>query len=346
MRFRLIEDHRDVWPVRVMCDALSVSPSGFYAWRSQPESLRKIANRELLVDIRRVHAQHRGRYGAPRIHAELRAEGQTVCRKRVERVMRQHGIRAHAPCRYRVCTTDSKHSLPVAANLLDRNFTADRPNQVWLADITYVPTGEGWLYLAVILDLFTRKVVGWSMREHMRAELTIAALTMALQRRRPGPGLIHHSDRGSQYAAGDYRKILQAAAITPSMSRKANCWDNAPMESFFGTLKTELVHQREYPDRDTARRDLFAYIEGYYNRQRIHSAMHSSERPLRCGLARVGKAQSRSLPKFSDQRAASSTAGTSSERPASMSRTEAAGISARRRATTEPEEPEPHTMKS
>ena len=130
MRFRLIEDHRDVWPVRVMCDALSVSPSGFYAWRSQPESLRKIANRELLVDIRRVHAQHRGRYGAPRIHAELRAEGQTVCRKRVERLMRQHGIRAHAPCRYRVCTTDSKHSLPVAANLLDRNFTADRPNQM------------------------------------------------------------------------------------------------------------------------------------------------------------------------------------------------------------------------
>ena len=136
MRFRLIEDHRDVWPVRVMCDALSVSPSGFYAWRSQPESPRKIANRELLVDIRRVHAQHRGRYGAPRIHAELRAEGQTVCRKRVERVMRQHGIRAHAPRRYRVCTTDSKHSLPVAANLLDRNFIADRPNQVWLADIT------------------------------------------------------------------------------------------------------------------------------------------------------------------------------------------------------------------
>jgi hypothetical protein len=206
MRFRLIEDHRDVWPVRVMCDALSVSPSGFYAWRSQPESPRKIANRELLVDIRRVHAQHRGRYGAPRIHAELRAEGQTVCRKRVERVMRQHGIRAHAPRRYRVCTTDSKHSLPVAANLLDRNFIADRPNQVWLADITYVPTGEGWLYLAVILDLFTRKVVGWSMREHMRAELTIAALTMALQRRRPGPGLIHHSDRGSQ---GGFKRSSQ-----------------------------------------------------------------------------------------------------------------------------------------
>lgn len=273
MRFRQIEDQRGVWPVRVMCDALSVSRSGYYAWRSRPQSPRKIANRELLGDIQRVHAHHRERYGAPRIHAELRAEGQTVSRKRIERVMRQHGIRARAPRRYRVCTTDSKHSLPVAPNLLDQNFVADRPNQVWLADITYIATGEGWLYLAVILDLFNRKVVGWSMRDHMRAELTIAALTMAIQRRRPGVGLIHHSDRGSQYAAGDYRVILQAAAIIPSMSRKGNCWDNAPMESFFGTLKTELVHQREYPDRDAARRDLFAYIESYYNRQRIHSAI-------------------------------------------------------------------------
>jgi putative transposase len=273
MRFCLIENQRDIWPVRVMCDALSVSPSGYYAWRSRPESPREIANRELLSDIRRVHAEHRGRYGAPRIHAGLRAEGQNVSRKRVERVMRRHGIRAHAPRRYRICTTDSKHSLPVAANLLDRNFVAEKPDQVWLADITYIPTGEGWLYLAVILDLFTRKVVGWAMRDHIRAELTIAALTMAIQRRRPGPDLVHHSDRGSQYAAGDYRKILQAATITQSMSRKGNCWDNAPMESFFGTLKTELVHQYDYPDRDAARRDLFAYIEAYYNRRRIHSAI-------------------------------------------------------------------------
>src|SRR5690242_18607100 len=273
MRFRLIEDYRAVWPVRIMCDALSVSPSGFYAWRSRPESPRNIANRALLVDIRRVHAQHRERYGAPRIHAELRAEGHAISRKRVARIMRQHGIQARAPRRYRVCTTDSKHPLPVAENLLDQNFDADRPDQVWLADITYIPTGEGWLYLAVILDLFTRKVVGWAMRDHMRAELTIAALTMAIQRRRPGAGLIHHSDRGSQYAAGDYRDILQAVAIVQSMSRKGNCWDNAPMESFFGTLKTELVHHGEYPNRDAARRDLFAYVEGYYNRQRRHSAI-------------------------------------------------------------------------
>jgi putative transposase len=273
MRFRLIEDYRGVWPVRVMCASLSVSPSGFYAWRSRPQSPRGIANRELLVKIQRVHAQHRERYGAPRIHAELRAEGYTVSRKRVERVMHQHGIRARAPRRYRVCTTDSKHSLPVAENLLEQNFVANRADQVWLADITYIPTREGWLYLAVILDLFTRKVVGWAMRDHLRAELAIAALTMAIQRRRPGAGLVHHSDRGSQYAAGDYRDILQEAAITQSMSRKGNCWDNAPMESFFGTLKTELVYQREYPDRETARRDLFAYIEGYYNRRRLHSAI-------------------------------------------------------------------------
>ncbi len=273
MRFRLIEDHRDVWPVRVMRDALSVSPSGFYAWRSRPESPRKITNRELLADIRRVHAQHRERYGAPRIHAELRAEGHAVNRKRVARLMRQNGIRARAPRRFRVCTTDSKHSLPVAENLLDQNFVANRPDHVWLADITYIPTAEGWLYLAVVLDLFTRKIVGWAMRDHMRAELTIAALIMAIQRQRPGAGLIHHTDRGSQYAAGDYRDILRAAAIVQSMSRKGNCWDNAPMESFFGTLKTELVHRDRYPDRDAARRDLFAYIEGYYNRQRRHSAI-------------------------------------------------------------------------
>ncbi len=189
MRFRLIEDHRLIWPVRVMCDALSASPSGYYLWRSRPESPRKIANRELLGDIQRIHAHHRGRYGAPRIHAELRAEGQAVSRKRIERVMRRHGIRAQAPRRYRVCTTDSKHSLPVAPNLLAQNFIADRPNRVWLADITYIATGEGWLYLAVILDLFTRKVVGWAMRDHRRAELTIAALTMAIQRRRPGIGI-------------------------------------------------------------------------------------------------------------------------------------------------------------
>lgn len=256
-----------------MCEALNVSPSGYYAWRSRPPSQRATANRQLLDDIRRVHQDHRGRYGAPRIHATLRAEGQPVSRGRVARLMRRHGIRAQLPRPFRVRTTDSNHTLPIAPNLLNQTFQAERPDHVWLADITYIPTGEGWLYLAVILDLFTRKIVGWAMRDHLRAELTITALLMALQRQQPGPGLIHHSDRGSQYAATAYRQILAAHGIQPSMSRKGNCWDNAPMESFFGTLKTELVYRTVYPTHPAARRDLFAYIEGYYNRRRVHSAL-------------------------------------------------------------------------
>ena len=273
MKFRFIEDHRDTWPVRLMCDALEVSRSGYYAWRGRPESPRAAANRALLAAIRRVHARHRGRYGAPRIHAALRAEGRFVSRSRVERLMRRHGIRAITQRRFRVVTTDSSHSLPVADNLLDQTFLATRPNEIWLADITYIPTDEGWLYLATVLDLFSRKVVGWAMRDHMRQELTTTALTMAIQRQRPGPGLIHHSDRGSQYAAGGYRQVLDAANIVQSMSRKGNCWDNAPMESFFHTLKAELVHHAAYATREAAKRDLFAYIEGYYNRQRLHSAL-------------------------------------------------------------------------
>ena len=187
--------------------------------------------------------------------------------------MRRHGIRAAIHRRFRVVTTDSNHGLPVADNLLDQTFLATRPNEIWLADISYIPTDEGWLYLAVVLDLFTRKVVGWAMRDHLRQELAIAALTMAIQRQRPDRGLIHHSDRGSQYAAGDYRAVLKASGTVPSMSRKGNCWDNAPMESWFHTLKTELVHHAVYATREAAKRDLFAYIETYYNRQRLHSAL-------------------------------------------------------------------------
>ena len=273
MRFRFIEDHRDAWPVRVLCDALGVSASGDYAWRGRPESASAAANRALLGDIRWIHAQHRGRYGAPRIHAALRAEGRPVGRGRIERLMRRHGIRATTRRRFRVVTTDSKHGLPIADNLLDQSFVATRPNQVWLADITYVPTNEGWLYLAIVLDLSSRKMVGWAMRDHLRQELTIAALTMAIQRQQPARGLIHHSDRGSQYAAGAYRALLNANRIVPSMSRKGNCWDNAPMESWFHTLNTELVHHTRCASRDEGRRDLFAYIETYYNRQRLHSAL-------------------------------------------------------------------------
>jgi putative transposase len=273
MKFRLVEDQRETFPVRVMCRVLGVSPAGYYAWRARPESPRKAANRALLAEIRRVHMAHRRRYGAPRVHAALRSEGLTASRGRVERLMHQHGIRAMTPRRFRVCTTDSQHDLPIAPNRLEQKFVASRPNQVWLADMTYVPTEEGWLYLAVVLDLFSRKIVGWAMRDHMQVELTIAALTMAIQRQNPPSGLLHHSDRGSQYAAADYRKVLRKADMVQSMSRKGNCWDNAPMESCFGSMKIDLVHEACYKTRDAARHDLFAYIEGYYNRQRLHSAL-------------------------------------------------------------------------
>jgi len=214
MKFRMIEDQRETFPIRVLCDVMGVSAAGYYAWRGRPESPRKAANRVLLCEIRRLHLAHRGRYGAPRIHVALRDLGHTASRGRIERLMRHHGIRAITARQFRPCTTDSRHGLPIAPNRLAQNFAASRPNQVWLADISYVPTSEGWLYLAVVLDLFTRKIVGWAMRDHMRAELTIAALTMAIQRQKPPPGLIHHSDRGRQYAAADYRKILDAARRT------------------------------------------------------------------------------------------------------------------------------------
>jgi putative transposase len=273
MRFRFIEQHEDTWPVRLMCRVLEVSASGYYAWRSRPESRRARENRALLADVQRLQERHKGRYGSPRMHAALRAEGRGVSRGRVERLMRRHGIRALAGRRYRPCTTDSSPPLPVAPNLLQQTFVAAAPNRIWLADITYLATGEGWLYLAAVLDLATRKVVGWAMREHMRTELALAALMMAAQRQRPAAGLICHSDRGSQYAAEAYRNQLAGIGAHASMSRTGCCYDNAPMESFFHTLKVELVHQRWWATRDEARRDLFAYIEGYYNRQRLHSAL-------------------------------------------------------------------------
>ena len=272
MRFGFIEQHRSTWPVRIMCRVLEVSPSGYYAWRTRPESKRAADNRRLLDDVRRLQTHHHGRYGSPRMHATLRAQERSVSRGRVERLMRRHGIRALAGRRFRPCTTDSRHYLAVAPNLLQQRFTAPAPGRVWLADIAYIATGEGWLYLAAILDLATRKIVGWAMRDHMRTELTLAALMMAAQRQRPARGLIHHSDRGSQYAAGAYVDQIAAIGAVASMSRTA-CYDNAPMESFFHTLKVELVHQRRWATHDEAKRELFAYIEGYYNRARIHSAI-------------------------------------------------------------------------
>ena len=273
MRFRFIEDRRANYPVTILCDVLGVSPAGYYAWRSRPESERSAANRDLVEDIRRVHRDTKGRYGSPRIHAELKAQGRGVSRGRIERLMHRHGIRAIIARPRRMRTTDSRHDFPIAPNLLDRNFTAAAPNRIWLTDITYIETDQGWLYLAAVMDLYSRRIVGWAMADHLRADLPLAALKMAISAQRPGAGLIHHSDRGVQYASAGYRKMMQSAGFRASMSRRADCYDNAPMESFFHTLKTELVHHRQYATRQEATRDIFAYIEGFYNRTRRHSAI-------------------------------------------------------------------------
>ena len=273
MRFGFVDEHRSVWPIRMICRVLEVSVSGYYAWRSRPESARSQANRALLEDIRLAHAESGGAYGAPRVHAVLRGHGRRVGRHRVARLMRRAGLRGLAALPRRVRTTDSRHDHPIAPNRIGRNFEAAAPNQVWLGDLTYVRTGEGWLYLAAILDLHTRKIVGWSMRETLHAEIALEALDMAVQRQRPAPGLICHTDRGIQYACEPYREALAAAKITPSMSRKGNCLDNAPMESFFHSLKVERVHHRIYATRAEARRDLFGWIEGWYNTHRLHSAL-------------------------------------------------------------------------
>ena len=214
MRFRFIEDRRADYPVTILCDVLGVSPAGYYAWRSRPESRRSAANRDLLVDIRRVHRNTHGRYGSPRIHVELKAQGRGVSRGRIERLMRHHGVRAIMARPRRVRTTDSRHDFPIAPNLLDRNFTAAAPNRIWLADITYIETDQGWLYLAAVMDLYSRRIVGWAMEDHLRTELPLAALRMAISAQRPHASLIHHSDRGVQYASADYRKAMQSAGST------------------------------------------------------------------------------------------------------------------------------------
>src|SRR6202051_1376871 len=273
MRFRFIEDRRADYPVTILCDVLGVSPAGYYAWRTRPESQRSAANVERVDEIKRLPRETNGRYGSPRVHAELRAQGRGASRGRIERLMRRHGIRAIMARPRRGGTTDSRHGSPIAATLLQRNFTAAAPNRIWLADITYVETDQGWLYLATVMVLYSRKIVGWAMADHLRAELPLAALAMAIATQRPGGGLIHHSDPGVQYGSAEYPKNMQSTGFRASMSRRADCYDNAPMESFFHTLKTELVHHQHYATRDEARRDIFAYIEGFYNRTRRHSAI-------------------------------------------------------------------------
>jgi putative transposase len=272
MTFRFIEEHRAQWPVRLLCETLEVSPAGYYAWRDRPTSAQEQRRATLLVEIRTVHAEVKARYGSPRLHAELLARGRPCCVNTVARLMRDNGVAAKTVRKFR-CTTDSNHDLPVAENLLDRQFDPASPNESWVADITYLPTREGWLYLAVVEDLYSRRVVGWSMADHLESRLVADALTLAVERRLPGAGLLAHSDRGSQYASDHYQRLLARHGITCSMSRHADCWDNAPMESFFASLKKELVHDADFGTRAQARAAIVEYIEVFYNTQRRHSAL-------------------------------------------------------------------------
>ena len=270
MRYQFIYTNQEVFKTTLMCDTLKVSRSGYYSWRVRPESKRKKASKDITHKIRVIHGMSRKTYGSPRIHAHLAADGITCGLNRVARLMRQAGIRAKTVRKFKA-TTNSRHNLPVAPNLLEKRFYTNVPNQVWVADITYIPTREGWLYLAAIMDIFSRMVIGWSMDSRMCRGLVINALRMALLNRKPTPGLIHHSDRGSQYASYDYQYHLSEYRIRPSMSGKGDCYDNAVQESFFKTLKTELVYHCDYQTRDEAKKSIFEYIEVFYNRQRRHS---------------------------------------------------------------------------
>ena len=272
MRYRVIQEHDRRYPIRLMCRALAVSAAGYYAWRVRPESARSVSDRTTLSAIRVIHRESRETYGSPRIWDALVKQGHRIGEHRVARLMRQDGIRAKTVTKWRA-TTQSQHRFPVAANTLERAFTVEAPNRVWAGDITYVWTLEGWLYLAVLLDLYSRRVVGWAMSQRITVELTEQALTMALAKRAPTAGLLHHSDRGSQYAATSYQRVLDEYGLIPSMSRKGNCWDNACVESVFGTLKRELVYQRRDVTREEARQDIFEYIEVFSNRQRRHSTL-------------------------------------------------------------------------
>lgn len=253
-----------------MCQVMQVSRSGYYAWLDRPESSRRSRNLKLLTKIRKIHQQSRNTYGSPRITKALNKQGVVCGKNRVARLMQLNGIIAKTKRKYKA-TTNSKHNYPVTANLLNQTFNASRPNQVWVVDITYIPTDEGWLYLAAIEDLCHRKIVGWSMDCTMTRQLVLDALRQAVWRYRPSTGLIHHSDRGSQYASHEYQQALRDYGMLSSMSRKGNCYDNACIESFFGTLKRELIHGNRFRTRAEARQAIFEYIEIFYNRIRLHS---------------------------------------------------------------------------
>lgn len=267
-----MREQQQEYPVKTMCRVLDVSESGYYAWCKRVPSRRQRANEQLIEHIHEAYEQGRRVYGSPRIHAELRGQGIRCGKHRVARLMRQAGLQA-VHKRHHVCTTDSQHSDPVAPNLLQRNFTAPAPNRKWLTDITAVWTAEGWLYLAVVLDVYSRLVVGWAMASHREESLVETALWMALGRRHPGAELLHHSDRGSQYTSQAYQAVLAQFQIQVSMSGKGDCYDNAMMESFFSSLKTECVHRQSYQSFSEAKLSIFEWIEVFYNRQRRHSSL-------------------------------------------------------------------------
>lgn len=274
MKYRVMRENARTYSIQEMCQFLKVSRSGYYEWLKRGESLRKKNDRELAELIRTIFEQNKRRYGSPRIYDEIRDRGIRCSRKRVARLMREMGLKARHKRKFKE-TTNSKHDYPVAPNLLNRQFKTDAPNQVWVADITYIRTFEGWLYLAAVMDLYSRKIVGWAMSERMTSDLAISALKMAIKRRKPRKGLMHHSDRGVQYASNPYQHVLREHDMICSMSRKGNCWDNSPMESFFSTLKTECIQDKVYLARVLAKREIFEYIEIDYNRKRRHSSIGS-----------------------------------------------------------------------
>jgi putative transposase len=277
--------------VALMCHILEVSRAGYYAWLGRPESPRAVHQAEVVEQIRQVHRDSRGTYGSPRVCRALEAKGVACCENTVAKLMRRGGVRAATARRFVVRTTDSRHGHAVADNVLGRRFEPGEVDRVWVGDITYIATGEGWLYLAAVLDLGSRKVVGWATADHLRSELVERALGNALEHRRPTGSVLHHSDRGVQYACDDYQEMLRAHGLGVSMSGKGDCYDNAVMESFFGTLKRELVHRETYATREEARRSLFEYIEVFYNRQRLHSTLGY--------LSPVQYEESRKLPQVS-----------------------------------------------
>jgi putative transposase len=270
MRYQFISDEKKAYPVTLMCKVLLVSRSSYYRWTKGVKSPRKLDYERLRPLVKEIHSQSKESYGARRIAEELTALGEPCGRTKAASLMREASVEAKQKKRFKV-TTNSEHKLPVAPNLLERNFTADEPNRVYVGDITYIWTREGWLYLAIVLDLYSRRIVGWSMSNRMKTSLVVDALKMAIWRRKPGEGAIFHSDRGSQYCSKKFQKLLKSHKMRSSMSKKGDCWDNAVAESFFGSMKTERVNEMNYPSREEARRDIVDYIEMFYNSKRRHS---------------------------------------------------------------------------